>query len=75
MLKDIKKSGIINKAGAWFTFLDPETGELLSRTDEDGNKVDIKINGQAKLIPFLKDPENKDVYDKIVNHINKEIYG
>ena len=69
------KSGIINKAGAWFTFLDPETGEILSRTDADGNTTDIKINGQAKLIPFLKEPENKDVYEKIVNHVNKEIYG
>lgn len=47
------KDGIINKAGAWFTFVDPETGEIV--TDDEGKE--IKIQGQAGVIQFVRDNE------------------
>lgn len=47
------KYGIINKAGAWFNFVDIETGEIV--TDEEGNE--IKIQGQAKLAEFIRNDE------------------
>lgn len=47
------KYGIIYKAGAWFNFVDIETGEVV--TDESGKE--IKIQGLASLIKFIKDDE------------------
>ena len=47
------KDGIINKAGAWFTFVDPDTGEIV--TDDEGKE--IKIQGQAGVIQFVRDNE------------------
>jgi len=47
------KYGIVNKAGAWFNFVDPETGEVV--TDEEGKE--IKVQGQANLAKLLRDDE------------------
>ena len=44
------KYGVIHKAGAWFTFVDPTTGEIV--TDEEGN--DIKIQGQINVVEYLR---------------------
>lgn len=47
------KYGIINKAGAWFNFVDTETGEIV--TDENGKE--IKLQGLASLTEFIKTDE------------------
>ena len=47
------KYGIIHKAGAWFNFVDISTGEVV--TDENGNE--IKLQGLANVIKFIKDDE------------------
>lgn len=44
------KKGIINKAGAWFTFVDLSTGEVV--TDPEGKE--IKIQGLASVIDFVR---------------------
>jgi recombination protein RecA len=64
---------VIHQSGAWFTFINPNTNEIVKREDEDGNLVDIKVQGQASLMPFLKKEENKDIYDMIVDFVNKTI--
>lgn len=43
------KENIIKQAGAWFTFVDPVTGEMLC--DEEGSE--IKVQGQRNLPTFL----------------------
>lgn len=45
--------GYIVQAGAWYTFMDPKTGEVIC--DEDEN--DLKFNGMAKLLDFLRTDE------------------
>lgn len=45
--------GFILQAGAWFTFMDPETGEIIC--DEDDN--DLKFQGLARLLEFLRTDE------------------
>lgn len=47
------KYGIIHKAGAWFNFVDLETGEII--TDEEGNA--LKFQGQAALVDFIRNDE------------------
>ena len=64
---------VIHKAAAWFTFINPQTGELITGTDEDGNTFDIKVQGQASLIPFLKKEENSDILDMITNFVDGTI--
>ena len=45
------KYDIIQKGGAWFTFVDPDTGEII--TDEEGK--DLKVQGQANVNKLLKE--------------------
>lgn len=61
--------GVIDKAGAWFKIVNPETGELL--TYEDGEV--IKFQGQVNLMNFLR--ENKQVYDYINDYVMAKITG
>jgi recombination protein RecA len=76
-------SDIIHKAGAWFTFIsrevDKETGEvtetILQETDEDGNTSDIKVHGQAALVPFLKEEKNRYILEMIEKDVDRIIYG
>lgn len=49
------KFNIIQKAGAWFTIIDVDTGELLSD----------KIQGQAGVYSFLSDEENFEILKKV----------
>lgn len=65
---------IIHQAGPWFTFIDKDSGEVLCNEDEDGKLVDIKVQGQAKLIPFLQKEENKYILDMINKYVDKFIY-
>ena len=50
------KVGIVNQAGAWFTLVEPETGE-----------VKEKFQGKPKLVEYLKD--NTDAYMQLSNDI------
>lgn len=47
------KYGIVNKAGAWFSLCDIDTGELM--TDDEGNS--LKFQGQSKLTDYLRSDE------------------
>lgn len=62
---------VIHQAGAWFTFIDLDSGELICNTDEDGNTVEVKVQGQANLIPFLKDEANKDIREMVERYVNR----
>jgi recombination protein RecA len=61
------KLGVIIKSGAWFTFCDIDTGEII--TDEEGKE--IKIQGQANVNQYLYD--NEDLYDEIVSIVNSKL--
>lgn len=61
--------GYIKKAAGWFSFVNPDTGELLS--DSTG-KV-IKVNGMAKVYQFLQD--NVQYYDSLRKAIERDISG
>lgn len=50
------KLGIVNQAGAWFTLVEPETGEIKE-----------KFQGKPKLIEYLK--QNLDVYEQLSKDI------
>lgn len=50
------KLGLVNQAGAWFTLVEPETGE-----------VKEKFQGKPKLVEYLKD--NADAYMQLSNDI------
>lgn len=60
---------IIKQGGAWFTFIDPTTGELLC--DESGS--DIKIQGLRNIPEFLR--THNRYYEKIKCFVNKLIEG
>ena len=61
--------GVIDKAGAWFKIVNPDTGELL--TYEDGEV--IKLQGQANLMAFLR--ENEQVFNYINEYVTSKIAG
>lgn len=58
------KYGIINKAGAWFNFVDIETGEIVC--DEEGKE--IKVQGQANVAKLLR--ENEVLLEELRDKIN-----
>lgn len=56
----------INKAGAWFTFLDPVTGETIE--NEDGSVA--KVQGENAVRAYLETHHNLcSKYEAYVNHI------
>ena len=61
------KYGYVNKAGAWFNFVDVETGEIV--TDEEGKE--IKVQGQANLVKLLK--ENDILLEELREQINSRM--
>lgn len=66
---------IIHQAGPWFTFIDIETGEVLCKEEEEGKPVEIKVQGQANLIPFLQKEENAYILDMIQKQVDKFTYN
>ena len=62
----VNKYSIIKKGGAWFTLVDPATGEIL---EEDGKLV--KVNGMAKVYQYLQD--HPDYYNKLTSFILSDI--
>lgn len=65
----IKRYGIIAKGGAWFTMIDPYTGEVYQ--DSDGNVG--KVNGMVKVYDFLQ--THPDYYGKLKKYILDDING
>lgn len=61
------KYGYIIKSGAWFTFCDVETGELI--TDEEGKE--IKVQGQANVAKLLREDEIllSELKEQLANYI------
>lgn len=53
MVETAMKYGIVNKAGAWFTLVDIETGEVVC--DEEGTP--LKFQGKANLIDYIRNNE------------------
>lgn len=58
---------LIKKSGAWYSIVNPDTGEFL--TTESGDVV--KIQGEANLQEFLR--QNPQVYEFIYNFIYDKI--
>ena len=61
--------GVIKKVGAWFSIINPDTGELL--TYEDGEV--IKFQGQVNLMSFLR--ETPEVYNFVNDYVMAKITG
>ena len=56
------KYGIIDKAGAWFSILNPETGEVIE-----------KIQGQAGVNDYLENQDNETVLTMIEEYIDEQL--
>ena len=71
----LNKYGIIKKSAAWFSFVDPFTGEILEEDDpaHAGKKKPIKVNGMAKVYEFLE--TNSEYYEKLQKFILDDING
>lgn len=61
--------GLIQKSGAWFTFVDGDTGELLLGEEEKP----LQIQGRANVLDYLK--LNKTFWDKLGEWVQQEIMG
>ena len=55
------KYGIIEQKGAWFTIINPETGEILQD----------KLQGQGKVYEFLENEENLPILQEIEELLEK----
>lgn len=58
---------IIDASGAWFSLLDPDTGEIM--LDAEGKP--IKLNGKKKVRDYLE--EHKDVWNKVYNKVYEKL--
>lgn len=65
----ISKYGFIRKSAAWFSFVDPDTGEVL----EDSNGMPLKINGMAKVLDYVQ--AHPDYFSKLQKRILADIEG
>ncbi|MBR4377313.1 MAG: hypothetical protein IKP50_00285 [Bacilli bacterium] len=63
------KYGYIQKGGAWFSFVDIETGEVV--TDEEGKE--IKVQGQSNVAKLLR--ENDVLLDELRAQIEGAMNG
>lgn len=57
------KYGVIEKAGAWFSIINPESGELVE-----------KLQGQARVYAYLEDEANESTLSMIESFIDTQIY-
>ena len=64
---------VIHKAGPWFSFINPDTGETVQRADEDGELSDVKVQGIPNLIAFLQQEENSDIREMLEAFVDKQI--
>jgi recombination protein RecA len=56
------KYSVVQKTGAWFSIVNPETGELIT-----------KLQGQANVYKYLENEDNEDVLAMIEEHIDSLI--
>ena len=61
------KYDLIVQGGAWFSFVNPETGEIY--TDEEG--ATIKVQGQQNIPVFLT--QNPDILERYNNFVDGKI--
>lgn len=59
--------GVISKAGAWFSIVDPETGELMA----DENEEPLKFQGKSNLVRRLRDDDV--LFDEIMSTVHELI--
>ena len=59
--------GFVNKTGAWFSIVDPDTGEIL----EDENGDDLKFQGKSKIVQRLR--EDDQVFDDLMTNVHEAI--
>ena len=64
MVETAMRYGIVNKAGAWFTIVDIETGEVVC--DEEGKP--LKFQGQTTLADYIRENEvlKEELRDQIL---------
>jgi recombination protein RecA len=60
------KENYIRAAGAWYSFIDPDSGEIYTY-----NGKELKINGRMAVKQFLL--ENKDWLDELTDQVNARI--
>ena len=58
--------GIIKRAGAWYSIINPETGEIIL----DNEESPLKFQGMSNLMQYLR--EDNETYNLIYNFINGE---
>lgn len=56
------KYGVIEKSGAWFSIVNPESGEQIER-----------IQGQANVNAYFENPDNESVLVMIENYIDSQM--
>lgn len=56
------KDGVIDKSGAWFSIIHPETGEIIA-----------KLQGQASVCAYLEDEANFDTLKLIEDYLDSKI--
>jgi recombination protein RecA len=61
--------GLIRQAGAWFAFVDGDTGEVIIAEEEKP----LQIQGRANVIDYLR--SNKTFRDKLGEWVQREIMG
>lgn len=65
-LKDLievaMKYGVIEKTGAWYSIINPDTGELIA-----------KLQGQAGVYRYLENEDNEEVLAMIEEYIEKQM--
>lgn len=60
--------GVIQKGGSWFTFLNPETGEII--TDEDGSV--LKVQGRANVLKLINENDDlRTIYQTFLGNLIK----
>lgn len=57
----------IVQAGSWFTFMDPQTGEVIF--DEEG--VELKFQGMSKLLEYLR--EDEILLNELIENLNDRL--
>lgn len=56
------KYGLIEQSGAWFSIINPDTGELVT-----------KLQGQPKVYAYLEDEQNAETLNMIEEYIDNKI--
>lgn len=58
--------GVIQKGGAWFTFINPVTGEVI--VDDNGST--LKVQGRSNVLKLLHEHEElRDIYKQFVDNM------